>query len=204
MLSKPAQTSEALHPLIQNRWSPRAFSSKPVGDTQLRRIFESARWAPSSSNEQPWRFIIGFQGDQTYTKIFSILVEFNQLWAGTAPVLMLGIAKKTSSKNPMRQNKSAVYDLGQALAYLTFQAMAEDLFVHQMGGFDAAKAAELFQLPADHEVITVSAIGYIGDPDILSPNFKKMELDQRYRQPIDKMVFTGTFGQPAPFLTSAR
>jgi nitroreductase len=203
MLSKPAQTSEALHPLIQNRWSPRAFSSKPVGDIQLRRIFESARWAPSSSNEQPWRFIIGFQGDSTYIRIFSTLVEFNQLWAGTAPVLLLGIAKKTSSKNPERQNKSAVYDLGQALAYLTFQAMAEDLFVHQMGGFDAKKAAELFKLPTDHEVITVSAIGYIGDPEVLTANFKKMELDQRYRQPIEEMVFSDTFGQAAPFLTTA-
>lgn len=195
ILNKSAQTDFKLHPLISERWSPRAFNGEPVEIEKLQRIFEAARWAPSSSNEQPWRFIVGFKGDDVYDKIFSTLVEFNQLWASTAPVLILALTRKSSSKNPEKENHSARYDLGQALAYLTFQAMSEGLFVHQMGGFDMSMAAELLKVPADFHVVTVSAIGYIGDPEVLHPNLKKMEYATRTRQPLAEMVFSETFGQ---------
>ncbi|MEI6750207.1 MAG: nitroreductase family protein, partial [Bacteroidota bacterium] len=132
MLSKEAPTTLSLHELIRKRWSPRAFAPTAVEPEKLQRIVEAARWAPSSSNLQPWIFVIGFSGDKTYNAIFSTLVEFNQLWAITAPVLMLAIGKETNAKG--EPNGSYSYDVGQAVAYLTMQAMAEDLYVHQMGG----------------------------------------------------------------------
>ena len=200
ILNKSAHTDFILHPLLSERWSPRAFNSEAVENEKLQRIFEAARWAPSSSNEQPWRFIVGIKGDDAYDKIFSTLVEFNQLWAATAPVLILALARKSSSKNPGKENHSAKYDLGQALAFLTFQAMSEGLYVHQMGGFDLSKAAELFEVPADFHVVTISATGYIGDPEVLHPNLKKMEYAPRTRQPLAEMVFSETFGHAASWI----
>ncbi len=197
---KIAKPDYSVMPLIAERWSPRAFDGRDVEKEKLQRIFEAARWAPSSSNEQPWRFIVGFKGDKTYENIFSTLVEFNQLWAGSAPILFLAIAKTSSAKNPEKENKAATYDLGQAMAYLTLQAMHEGLYVHQMGGFDAAKAAELFELPQDYKVVTANTIGYLGNPDLLHPNLQSMELSPRERKPTNELVFDEAFGQPANFL----
>ncbi|MCE1200536.1 MAG: nitroreductase family protein [Bacteroidia bacterium] len=197
---KIANPDHAIMPLIAQRWSPRAFDGRQVEKEKLQRIFEAARWSPSSSNEQPWRFILGFKGDETYEKIFSTLVEFNQLWAGSAPVLFLAIAKTSSAKSPGKENKSALYDLGQAMAYLTLQAMHEGLYVHQMGGFDTLKAAELFALPHDFKVVTANTIGYQGNPETLHPNLKGMETSARERKPLNELVFSETIGQPANFL----
>ncbi|HMM12385.1 MAG TPA: nitroreductase family protein [Bacteroidales bacterium] len=197
---KMARPDYPIMPLIAGRWSPRAFDGRPVENEKLQRIFEAARWAPSSSNEQPWRFIVGFKGDEVYDKIFSTLVEFNRLWAGTAPVLFLAIAKTSSGKNPEKMNKAATYDLGQAMAYLTLQAMNEGLYVHQMGGFDVEMAGELFDLPVDYKVVTANTIGYIGNPDMLHPNLKVMENSPRERKPLSAFVFGQSLGQPASFL----
>lgn len=199
MNSKPAITALNIHPIIKERWSPRAFDGRPVEQEKLQRMFEAARWAPSSSNEQPWRFMLGLKGDGVYDAIFSTLVEFNQLWAETAPVLLLAIAKKTSAKNPGKENKAAVYDVGQAIAYLTFQAAADGLYVHQMGGFNTEMAAQLLAVPSDYAVITASAVGYIGNPEILHPNLKDMEVADRQRQPLESIVFHEKFGEPASF-----
>lgn len=205
------ETKETLHikiahpdyeimPLIAQRWSPRAFAARMVEKEKLQRIFEAARWAPSSSNEQPWRFIVGFAGDVTYQKIFSTLVEFNQLWAGTAPVVFLAVAKTSSDKNPGRENKSAHYDLGQAMAYLTLQAMHEGLYVHQMGGFDSTRAAQLFGLSEEYRVVTANTIGYPGNPETLHPNLRAMEVSARERKPLTNLVFDEAFGRAASFL----
>lgn len=197
---KTANPDYEIMPLIARRWSPRAFASREVEKEKLQRIFEAVRWAPSSSNEQPWRFIVGFAGDETYQKIFSTLVEFNQLWAGTAPVLFLALAKISSDKNPGKENKSAHYDLGQAMAYLTLQAMHEGLYVHQMGGFDAKRTAELFGLTDEYKVVTVNTIGYLGNPEALHPNLRKMEVSARERKPLTELVFDEEMGRAAGFL----
>jgi len=200
MKTKPALTKFEIHPLLKERWSPRAFSDQMIETEKLQRMFEAARWAPSSSNEQPWSFIVGRKGDSVYANIFSTLVEFNQLWAASAPVLILAIARKSSIKNPEKENHSARYDLGQAIAYLTFQAAADGLFVHQMGGFDLKKAAELFNVPENHLVVTVTAVGYIGDPEILHPNLKPMEYAERLRKPLTEQVFGTKFGESIDFV----
>jgi nitroreductase len=198
MLNKEAPTKLNIHRLIRQRWSPRAFAQTPIEPVKLERIFEAARWAPSSSNLQPWQFIVGFIGDETYALIFSTLVEFNQLWAKTAPVLMLAIGKETNAKE--ETNRSYKYDVGQALAYLTMQAIDEEIFVHQMGGFDKELAGQLLGVPDNYKVLTAIALGYQGDPEVLHENLKRLEYAPRVRKPLHEFVFAGKFGEKANFI----
>jgi nitroreductase len=187
-----------VHPLIASRWSPRAYDAKPVEHEKLQHIFEAARWAASSSNLQPWFFLLGFKGDEVYEKIFATLVEFNQLWAVNAPVLVLAIAKTTNPKG--QPNTASAYDLGQSVATLGLQAMSEGVYVHQMGGFDADAAAVSLAIPEDHKVMVAFAMGYRGDVDQLHPNLQQMEISPRSRRPVGESVFTGSFGHAADFL----
>lgn len=180
---------------ILQRWSPRAFADKPVPAEDLKRIFEAAHWAASSYNEQPWRFIVGRKGGATYAKIFDSLVEPNQMWAKSAPVLVLSAGKKTFSHNGAA-NYYALHDTGAATAYLTLQASALGLHAHSMGGFDREKARKLLGVPADYEIGAVTALGYLGDAETLPEHFKKPELSPRTRKPLGEVVF-GEWGNPA-------
>jgi len=196
-IKQPA-TDYPVHPLIAARWSPRAYGTKPVEIEKLQRIFESARWAASSSNHQPWYFLVGFKGDEVYQKVFEALVEFNQLWAGNAPVLVLAIAKTTNPHGDI--NKSYAYDLGQAVATLSLQAMSEGVYTHQMGGFDAEAAAQSFEIPDEYKIRVVFTLGYLGDVETLHHKLQHLEMNPRTRRPIRESVFTGAFGHKADFL----
>ena len=191
-------TDYPLHPLIASRWSPRAYDIRPVEKDKLQRIFEAARWTASSSNLQPWYFLVGFNGDEVYQKIFGTLVEFNQLWAGNAPVLALAIAKTINKRGD--QNRSYAYDLGQAVATLSLQAMSEGVYTHQMGGFDASAAASIFEIPEEYKVMVVFTLGYPGDAGILPPDLQESEISPRSRRSACESVFTGSFGFKADFL----
>jgi len=120
---KKAPAVRGVLPIIHSRWSPRSFSDRKVDPADLAIVFEAARWAASSYNEQPWRFLVGAQNSITYKKIFDSLGAPNQLWAGAAPVLILGAAKTRFSHNDA-PNRVALYDLGAAASYLTLQASA--------------------------------------------------------------------------------
>ena len=194
MASKEAQTDFPIHPLLVERWSPRAFQEKEIEQEKLNTLFEAARWSPSGSNQQPWCFIIGLKGDETYKKLFNCLVEFNQIWTKNVPVLVLSCGKKVMNEKE-RINPSYMYDVGQSVAYLTFQAMHLGLYVHQMGGFDKEMAVRLFDIPAMFKPITVIAIGYIGDYSILPERMQKSELAVRTRFKASDWVFSGKFGQ---------
>lgn len=198
-MEKKTKTNYPVHQILENRWSPRAFNGVKIEKEKLQRILEAARWSPSASNEQPWAFIVGEKGDETYQKIFDSLVEFNQLWAITAPVLILAIGKKTSAKTG-KTNDWFKYDVGQAAAHLTFQASSEGLFVHQMGGFDIVKAKELFLIPDDFEALTAIALGYQGDYTVLHPNHQKMELAPRERKNTGDFVFSNKFGEKSSLI----
>lgn len=187
-----------VHPLIASRWSPRAYDTKSVESEKLQRIFEAARWAASASNIQPWYFLVGFKGDDVYRKIFETLVDFNQQWVVNAPVLVLAIAKTTNNRGDL--NKSNAYDLGQAVAILSLQAMAEGVYTHQMGGFNAPAAELAFAIPEEYKVLVVFTLGYLGDAEILNPNLHKLEISPRTRRPVNESVFTGSFGHSADFL----
>ena len=195
---KIADTEFPVHSLIKTRWSPRAYDSRPVEPDKLKRIFEAARWAPSSSNQQPWYFLVGFKGDDVYAKIFGTLVEFNQLWAGNAPILSLAIAKTTNSRGGI--NTTYAYDLGQAMAMLSIQSTHEGVFVHQMGGIDVAEVERILEIPAEYKVLTAFTLGYINEKTVLHPNLQKLEFSPRTRRPAGESVFTGSFGQKAYFL----
>src|SRR5487761_2514110 len=122
-LLKQAPATESVLPVILHRWSPRSFADRVVSPSDLHRIFEAARWAASSFNEQPWRFLVGRKGDPTYGKIFESLATFNQAWANNAPVLMLSVGKRAFTQNG-NPNHYALHDTGAATANLALQATA--------------------------------------------------------------------------------
>jgi nitroreductase len=175
--------------VIRRRWSPRIYSDKDISSEELTRLFEAARWAASSSNEQPWRFIVGRRGDETYKKILSTLVEFNQMWVKTAPVLVISVAKKTFTGNGSL-NPYNLHDTGAASANLALQATADGLHIHSMGGFDREAARAVFGIPSDYEVGAAIAIGYFGNPDDLHERMRKNEVAPRQRKSLEEFVFS--------------
>lgn len=174
---------------ILRRWSPRAFSSRPVTAEELAKLFEAARWAASSSNEQPWRFIVGRKGDATYSKIFDALAEGNRIWAGNAPVLILSVAKKNFSQSNA-PNYHALHDTGAATATLSLQATAMGLHTHPMAGFDHQKIRASLGIPDDYEMGAVTAIGYLGDAAMLPEKLRERETVPRSRRPLRELVFS--------------
>jgi len=198
-MQKPAPSDFPVHDLIRERWSPRAFADKSIPQDVLRSIFEAARWAPSSNNEQPWAYIVATNDDnEDFEKTLSVLVEFNAGWAKSAPVLALAVARLTFAKNNT-PNRNAQYDTGAASALLSVEATAQGLAVHQMAGFDPEKARQVFGIPPGWEPIAALAIGYPGDPASLPPHLKDREIAPRTRKPIAEFVMAGQWGHTAPF-----
>lgn len=199
-MTNPAPSQHPIHDLIRDRWSPRAFSDKSVSPQILRSIFEAARWAPSSSNEQPWAYFVGTKDQpENFAQLLSVLVEFNQGWARHAPVLGLAVAELAFAKNNT-PNRNALYDVGAATAHLTFEATARGLFVHQMGGFDADKARQVFGIPEGWAPIAAFAVGYPGDPAALPQPLHDREIAPRSRKPLTDFVMSGHWGHTASFL----
>jgi nitroreductase len=193
---KHAPAEKRLTPEIRQRWSPRSFSDRPVSPADLETVFEAARWAASSFNEQPWRFLVGTRGSETYQKIHSSLMEFNQAWAGKAPVLILGATKTKFSHNGS-DNPVALYDLGAAAATLCYQATAIGLHTHQMAGYDRNIARKVFEVPDDFIFGAVIALGYLGEPSNLTvPQMLQQEVAPRQRKPLSEFVFSA-WNEPA-------
>ena len=193
-MDKKANTKYKINDLLENRWSPRAFSEKEIETEKLQRIFEAARWSPSSANSQPWRFIIGIKGrGDSYNKILTCLNESNQAWAKFAPVLVVNCGEKMFRDMEMGTFK---YDVGQSVAYMTIQATSKGLFLHQMAGFSHSKIRETFGLSRNVEPIAVMTLGYLGKPDMLPEFQKERELAKRDRKGFDEIVFVETFGNP--------
>jgi nitroreductase len=196
---KAAASHPKVHELIRARWSPRAFADKDVPADDLASILDAARWAASSYNEQPWRFIVATrQAPEAYQKLLGLLVPFNQEWAKTAPVLILIVAKKTFSHNH-QPNKYAMHDAGAALANLFLQATALGLHAHGMAGFDYDRARAELNIPDDYETAAFVALGYFGSADQLSEGMRKQELAQRTRKPLAELVFTTNWETPFSF-----
>ena len=194
---KHAPDVSGVQELIRQRWSPRAFSDKEIPADELKKLFEAARWAASSSNEQPWRFLVGRRGDETYKKIFNGLVPGNQSWANSAPVLVLSVAKKTFTEKGT-PNRHALHDTGAATANLLLQATALGLHTHSMAGFDPEQMRASFAIPSDYEIGAVTAIGYFGDPASLPEHLHKIEVSPRQRKPVEEFVFSD-WEKPARF-----
>jgi len=191
----PQPTTEGVLPIILERWSPRAFADRDVSSSDLRTIFEAGRWAPSSYNEQPWRFFVGHRNSETYKKILDALVPINQAWAKGAPVLILGVAKTRFSHNDSPNNYAA-HDLGAAMALMALQATALGLAAHQMAGFNWVKARESFLIPETYTIGSVMALGYQGELSELPQNFHAQEQSPRSRKPLSEIVWA-EWDQPA-------
>ena len=199
-MHKRAPTDFPIHDLISERWSPRAFSDKVVAADVLASLFEAARWSPSSSNEQPWAYIVAMKDDEeNFSKLVSVLVPANAGWAKNAPVLALAVAELAFAKTGTA-NRNAQYDAGAASAWLTVEATSRGLFVHQMAGYDVDKARQVFEIPAGWDPIAAMAIGYPGEADALPEPLRGREMAPRTRKPIAKFVMTGAWGRKAPFI----
>ena len=193
-----AVSDHELHPMIAQRWSPRAFDSKLVEPEKLAQLFEAARWASSCFNDQPWAFVVATKDDTVnYQKMLECLVPANVVWAQVAPVLGLVVAQKNFKHNG-KPNAWGEYDAGQAAATLVLQATALNLVVHQMGGFDAVKAIATFNIPETAKPVAAIAIGYEGNSSDLSLELQEREKAARSRQSLTSFVFTGKWGNSAP------
>lgn len=191
---KLSPTAFPIHELLSYRWSPRAFSNRPIERETIQSLFEAARWAPSSYNEQPWNFIMATKDDPTeYDRLLSCLIEFNQSWAKMAPLLILSVASLKFAKN-QKPNRHAFHDIGLAVANLTFEATTHGLAVHQMAGIEVEKARQLYGIPGDWEPLTGIAVGYPGDPNDLSEELRERETAPRTRKPLSEFLFTGKWG----------
>ena len=200
-MEKPAETDYPILELLKRRWSPRAFSDQMVEPEKLLSLFEAARWAPSSFNEQPWHFVLATkEKPEDHARLLSCLVEKNQEWAQGAPVLMVSVAKLNFEKTG-KPNRHAFHDVGLAVGTMIVQATSLDLFVHQMAGFSPEKVAELYQIPDDFEPVAAIAIGYPGEINDLPEQFRGQETGPRSRKPIESFVFEGRWGQPSPLVS---
>lgn len=196
---KVAQTEHEVHELIRRRWSPRAFDAhRAVPRDDLLKLFEAARWTPSSFNEQPWHFVVADRRrtPEVFEGLIASLEGRNPAWARSAPVLVL-VAVRLRHASTATENSHAWYDTGQAVANLTLQATAAGLSIRQMRGFDAEAARAACRVPPDFIAAVVMAIGYAGDPETLAhERHRQAEHQPRKRRPLSEFVFDGTWGHP--------
>lgn len=199
-MSKRASSDHPIHDLIAERWSPCAFDGRAVAVADLASLFEAARWAPSAFNEQPWRYLVARREDgEAYARMLSCLMEGNQEWARSAPVLALAVASIKLARNG-KPNGKALYDLGQATALLSVEATARGLHVHQMGGILPDRAREVYGVPEDFEAATGLAIGYLGDPAAFPAEIRERDARPRQRRPLGETVWEGSWGATATFV----
>lgn len=187
LVSRRAATDAPLIAPLAERWSPRAYDPAAEVDPEVvRTILEAARWAPSASNTQPWRFIVARRGSEAFAIVHAALNGWNKAWADSAALLIVNVAEVVDPDG--RPRPWATYDLGQAVAHLTVQAQHEGLHTHQMGGFDAARIHDAFGLDASLEVISITAIGVLGDAESLPEPLREREVAPRRRKTVDELV----------------
>ena len=193
LISKIANTDFPIHNLIARRWSPRAFSTKTVEKSKLLSILEAARWAPSSRNEQPWRYIVFTDENPEKLNIArSVLLEINN-YAKRAPILICALTKKYYSDNGI-YNKLHFHDLGAANENMFLESFNQGLIMHEMGGFDRDKARRVFNVPDEYEIGIMVAIGYQDSHDILPKRYKEKAFSPRERKSLSEIVFLEELG----------
>jgi nitroreductase len=190
-LGKPAETHYPIHELFSERWSPRAFSTRPVEREKLQSLFEAARWAASAANKQPWTFLFATQEDAEAHALFAEgLNETNLIWAQHAPVLVLAVAQLYPY--PGKEYVS-FFDLGMATSNLLSQAVDLGLTTHPMGGFDPKKLRDSLKIPEGHEILAMIALGYPGTADSLPEALRERESLPRQRKTQQEFVFESSW-----------
>ncbi len=200
-MSNPAPVKHPVSDLVARRQSPYAIDGRPIPPEDLRSLFEAARWAASSYNEQPWRYIVATMDDpETFDRILQCLVEPNRAWAKEGYALALGAVRKQFERNG-KPNAHAHHDLGAASATLALEAVNRGLVVHQMAGIFPDKARETFSLPDEFEVVTGLCIGHGADPKDAPEALLEKDQAKRSRRPLETIVFGGEWGKPAAMLS---
>jgi nitroreductase len=177
--------------LILGRWSPRALSGEEISDDELMPLFEAARWAPSSFNNQPWRFIYAKRNTPQWDKLFALIGEFNQAWTKNASALVVIVSKKTFDHNgqPMPTHS---FDTGAAWENLALEASSRELVAHGMSGFDYEKARKELGVPDEYSVEAMIAIGKHGKKKELSEQMQQNEKPS-WRKPLNELIMEGRF-----------
>lgn len=191
-MKKKAETSVELHPILAERWSPRSFDgTAELSHVDLTGILEAARWAPSSNNVQPWRFVIARRGDHQFAQMIDAMAGFNKVWSPRASALILVTALTVAADGSERVG--ALYDVGLAASLLTVEAHHRGQVVHQIGGFNHAALVRDFNLPPEIMPIAILAIGKQAPADSLSdPDLIEREISQRNRVPLSNLILSST------------
>jgi nitroreductase len=184
---RTAQTSTPIIDVLAERWSPRAYDSTiAIDERALTAALEAARWSPSASNSQPWRFIVARRGTPEFAQIEAALMGFNSAWAGSAGALIVAVAESQDEAGKARP--WAEYDLGQAMAHFSVQAHADGLHVHQMGGVDVEQLRASFGLASRFTPMSVAAVGTLASPEVLPEAAREREVAPRSRRALDETV----------------
>jgi nitroreductase len=185
------KADHSILPLFLQRWSPRAMSGQPITDEELMPLFEAARWAPSTYNEQEWRFLYARRETPQWPLFFDLLMEANQVWCINAAVLAVVLARKTFTRNG-NPNTVHLYDAGAAWENLALQAAHTNLVAHGMAGFDYDKARAALNIPGHYAVAAMIAIGHPGNPADLPPGLREYETPSP-RRPITETIVQGSY-----------
>ncbi len=192
-MQKSGEIESPILDVIRNRRSRRAYSATPIELEKIDSLFEAARWAPSSVNEQPWLYMYATnEQPELWGKMFDALNEGNKAWAHKASLIIVSLVRRNFLRNGM-PNPSARYDLGAANAFLSLQATALGLNVHQIGGFNTEKIINNLSIPADYEPVAILVIGYPGKTDDLPDHLRKRELAPRERYQKNVFVMNRAF-----------
>jgi len=188
---------ELILEIIQERWSPYSFSSNQVEGFKMKAIFEAAGYAPSCNNEQPWMFVFTTQEEEkVFHDYMGFLADSNKVWAKYAYALVISMARTKFSYNG-KPNRYSFHDTGMAVTNLLLQALALDIYVHQMGGFSIEKVKEYFKLSDDIEPVAMMAVGYLGDGISLSPELLMRDEKRRPRKSVNEFVFKNSLTDQA-------
>ena len=183
--------------IIQERWSPYSFSSAPIEEYKLKAMMEAAGYAPSCNNEQPWVFVFTTRKDRAvFDDYLGFMNDTNQEWAKNAYAIIISMAR-TKFTYKGKPNRFAFYDTGMAVSNLLLQALALDIYVHQMGGYSVEKVKKYFNLNEEIEPVAMMAVGYLGDGESLSPELFKRDEARRPRKVVNEFVFRNTLSDPA-------
>ncbi len=180
-----------INPIFVNRWSPRSMSGEEISHDDLMGLFEAARWAPSSYNNQPWRFIYAKRNTENWDRIYSLMVEGNKIWAKNASVLVVVVSRRDFEYNE-KPARTYQFDAGSAWENLALEATSRGLATHAMQGFDYDKAKVDLEVPENFDVMTMIAIGKRGQKESLPSNLQKNEYPTD-RKPLEEIVMEGRF-----------
>jgi nitroreductase len=180
-----------INQIILNRWSPRSMTGEELDEDTIMSLFEAARWAPSSFNNQPWRFIYAKRNTKYWDKLFVLLAEPNKVWAKDAALLVVIISNKNFEYNE-KFSITHQYDAGAAWENLALEASTRGLVAHGMQGFDYEKTRENLEIPEDFDVMAMIAIGKRGPKENLPPNLQEKE-NPTDRKPLNEIVMEGSF-----------